>query len=238
MPHEESHTISRLARLARACPEHPWIESLPGLLTKNGESEALSDPALRLYLVLCLLAYAGAHVLVDRVGLEGILGVPPDKALSELEARGLIRVTERGQVLALAVHSWSGGPQHPAAVASVSAERSSALQERKQSRLCRTAGSYESRQKAENSTPAEQKRGTKSSDQPAADWLEGFVDQLVRVLGAEDERSSYRSFCTQYPRQILEAALARVRATPKSQIRKSRGALFTYLVKTFSQTQQ
>ena len=59
--------------------------------------------------------------------------------------------------------------------------------------------------------------------------LEAFLDRLLDVLHAPDERASYRAFCRKYPRAVLEEALSRV-ASART-IRKSPGALFTYLVK-------
>ena len=69
-------------------------------------------------------------------------------------------------------------------------------------------------------------------------WLEGFVDMLVTNFDCGQERDSYRSFCRKYPREILESAYVRVRETPKDQIRRSPGAYFIFLVKTFSQDQK
>lgn len=69
-------------------------------------------------------------------------------------------------------------------------------------------------------------------------WLDRFVDRLVEFLDARSERDAYRAFCRRYPTAVLEEAFRRVVETPADRIRKSKGALFTFLVKSLSRDRQ
>ena len=205
------------------------------------------QPLVPLYLSLCLLAYPrSGTVLVDKAGLATVLSLDPstlDRQLKQLERAKWVHVRTQGLYLALSIRSWPGkqppeslptltpkGGEWPAFPPSTTPPLSASAEYKKQNRSAET--------ESKGNLEAEQSLGDGKGSLRGKEegWLEPFLDRLVRTVGLPEERSSYRSFCRRYPRPLLETALDRVRQTPKSRIRKSRGALFTYLVKTFDQT--
>lgn len=63
-------------------------------------------------------------------------------------------------------------------------------------------------------------------DELAAEVAAAFKDQRRLVL--------YRSLCNAYDEQSIRRALATVQAVPEERIRKSRPALFVYLLKHYA----
>jgi hypothetical protein len=64
--------------------------------------------------------------------------------------------------------------------------------------------------------------------------LVGFLRELGKLIDAPDQLAGLKTFCERYDPSILNAALERLRRTPRDRIRKSPAALFTYLVKTLN----
>ena len=56
---------------------------------------------------------------------------------------------------------------------------------------------------------------------------------IARALNDEANLGLYLNYCKKYPERIVVKAFITVRRTPDEKIKKSRGALFTYLVKQF-----
>lgn len=58
------------------------------------------------------------------------------------------------------------------------------------------------------------------------------------AVGLEDQRnfSRYLTYADQYPEQVLRQLLAQARAVPPAKIKRSRAALFTYLLKHHAET--
>jgi biotin operon repressor len=54
---------------------------------------------------------------------------------------------------------------------------------------------------------------------------------IAQNLASQDRIQLYRSFARRYPESFLREVLSQVRQTPDRQIKKSRAALFAYLVK-------
>lgn len=54
---------------------------------------------------------------------------------------------------------------------------------------------------------------------------------LARELGDEENLACYVALTSRYSRDYLEDTLAQVKSVPEEQIRKSRGALYVYLLK-------
>ena len=77
---------------------------------------------------------------------------------------------------------------------------------------------------------------------PDEDYENGYheltPEELTKRLGNGDGLSFYRSLCDRYPQDILCRALSEVEAIPAERIKKSRGALFTYLVKKYAQEEK
>ena len=60
-----------------------------------------------------------------------------------------------------------------------------------------------------------------------------LVDEVARVVGGDD-RDEIRQLVAAFPRLVVLRALVRVRTTPVHAIRKSKFALFRYLLTTFA----
>lgn len=58
-----------------------------------------------------------------------------------------------------------------------------------------------------------------------------LASDIAQVLGSHDRIDLYRSFARRYPEPFLREILSQVKQTPDGQIKKSRAALFAYLVK-------
>jgi hypothetical protein len=59
--------------------------------------------------------------------------------------------------------------------------------------------------------------------------------ELADALNDMDSLQAYIGFTQKYSESFLRKVLAKVLSIPESKIRKSRGALFTYLVKQHAQ---
>ncbi len=59
--------------------------------------------------------------------------------------------------------------------------------------------------------------------------------ELAKRIGNGESLSYYRSVCERYPQEVIARALSDAEATPPERIRKSKGALFTFLVKKYDQ---
>jgi hypothetical protein len=55
--------------------------------------------------------------------------------------------------------------------------------------------------------------------------------EIAKVLGDPDSLYHYIQICQKYPERLIRQILDEVLAVPACRIRKSRGALFTFLVK-------
>ncbi len=58
-----------------------------------------------------------------------------------------------------------------------------------------------------------------------------LASDIAQTLGSHDLIHVYRSFARRYPESFLREVLSQVKQTPDRQIKKSRAALFDYLVK-------
>ena len=67
---------------------------------------------------------------------------------------------------------------------------------------------------------------------PALDpHKELLAEELAGELGEEESVELFRSYAERYSEEFLRRVLAEVLAVPPEKIKKSRGALFTYLIK-------
>jgi hypothetical protein len=62
-----------------------------------------------------------------------------------------------------------------------------------------------------------------------------FAQEIASSLGDPGSAELYHSFARTYPEHLLRTILAEVLSVPLMKIRKSRGALFTYLVHKYGQ---
>jgi hypothetical protein len=60
---------------------------------------------------------------------------------------------------------------------------------------------------------------------------EKLAREIADALGDIEALSIYEGFAHKYKEEFLRRILQRVLAVPEDQIRKTRGALFTYLIK-------
>lgn len=243
MTHKTSPLIARIRRATTPCRDHRWIEGIGRLLTEREETSPSLGDRWPLLLTLLLLANArSGRVLVSKLQLSEFLHVGANVIntwLSDLEKRELLRVEVRGYYLVLWIRLWSERtPAEPSedptgtTLQSQSDVRisSTALQSAKD----QSGKTAEAELQAGGKRPREGEPHVEGGTDPKDESLDRFVDRLVRALGAQDERRAYRTFCARYSRPILEAALRRVEEIPENRIRRSRGALFTYLVKSFA----
>lgn len=75
---------------------------------------------------------------------------------------------------------------------------------------------------------------SKQSEDGGAGEGETLLDEALTALGGSD-RAEIERLLARYPEEVARRALIRVRNTPESRIRKSREALFRYLLTRFSQ---
>lgn len=64
---------------------------------------------------------------------------------------------------------------------------------------------------------------------------EALAMELAETLGEPDSIEVFRVQAFTYPEALLRKALTEVLAVPQEKIKKSRGALFTYLVRKYAQ---
>jgi hypothetical protein len=60
-------------------------------------------------------------------------------------------------------------------------------------------------------------------------------EELEKRIGNGESLPYYRSVCRRYSKDVIAQALSDVEATPSERIRKSKGALFTFLVKKYAE---
>jgi DNA replicative helicase MCM subunit Mcm2 (Cdc46/Mcm family) len=61
-----------------------------------------------------------------------------------------------------------------------------------------------------------------------------LASELAEALDDRESLSLYVSYARTYPAPLLKRALAEALSVPVEKIRKSRGALFTYLVRKYA----
>jgi len=245
-PVHHNQIRERVLGRAAACNDHRWVPVLARAVTQPG---VVATDVLPLLLILCLLAgKRDGRVLAMREQLATLLAVDENalsRRLERLHEGGLVHLGVRGPYLVLHVRMWPGRTWRTektpleteqsspsAAEQSSTAEQSeapaSAENKNKQNAaLLRTA-------KGIHSNAEQSSRGETNASLQEGPWLDGFVDRLVDLLDARSERGNYRAFCRKHAPAVLEEAFRRVVETPPGQIRKSKGALFTFLVKSMS----
>lgn len=176
--------------------------------------------AVWLYLVLVLAANDRGLVIRTRDQLAGSLAAAEgeiDTWLSHLSTCGLIKIKSPPPYLVISLRFWSGSaPQLAFESGAGSGESSPAMEEVPVS----------------SKLPAAE-QGKKSGDGGTGEG-EALLAEARAVLGETDTAEVPRMLDS-YPRPIVRRALQRVRATPEMQIRKSRVALFRFLLTKFSE---
>jgi hypothetical protein len=63
---------------------------------------------------------------------------------------------------------------------------------------------------------------------------EHLAQMIANAFQDRDQLPMYVRYCTKYPPAVIERAFADARSVPEAQIRKSRAAIFFFLVKTYA----
>ena len=63
---------------------------------------------------------------------------------------------------------------------------------------------------------------------------EYLAQMIAEAFNDRDKLSMYLVYCKKYPSYIIERAYADARAVPAEQIKKSRAAIFFFLIKTYA----
>lgn len=71
--------------------------------------------------------------------------------------------------------------------------------------------------------------------QPFVSEFEKEANEVASQLDDTDNAAAYIHLFNKYPRDIIDKALKAVKSLPDEKIKKSRGALFTFLVKKYAQ---
>jgi len=79
------------------------------------------------------------------------------------------------------------------------------------------------------------KTGTVSKQFRPKSKKEQLAWDIARILDDEKNLGLYISYCRKYPEQIIWRAFGETKECSADKIKKSRGALFTYLVKKYSE---
>jgi len=175
-----------------------------------------------LYLALLSAASDRGVVIRTRKHLATMLGVSEPTLevwLSRFANAGLIAIKSPSPYLIIILRFWSGSATSESANPSETASKSDFPQEE----VPVSSNSYS------NSNALSSNAGDRGQGEGAtlADAVRSFLPELET---AEIER-----ILTQYPRGVIRKALDRVANTPPGRIRKSKTALFRYLLAKFSQ---
>ncbi len=200
----------------------PARELLAAPFKEAGSVERIG-PALWLYVWLALKTNASGHICRTLDSLAKDLDVSHDQVkvwLARLVHVGLVSVQVPAPYLVIKLKFWSGVEQQ----STVSSEQNSASHKEvpvSSSKLQLAA--------------AEQKNKQASSREDGGAGEGGeLLAEVLRVLG-ETDPTDFRELVEKHPHPIVLKALLRVKTTPPEQIRKSKAALFRFLVNKFSQ---
>ena len=193
--------------------------ALEAALRGNGPIKNLGL-AVWLYLMLVLAANDRGLVIRTRDQLAGGLSAAEgeiDTWLSQLSGSGLIKIKSPPPYLVISLRFWSGSAPQPAFESGAdSGESGHAMEDVPVS----------------SKLPAAE-QGKKSGDGGTGEG-EALLAEARAVLG-ETDTAELPGMLDSYPRPIVRRALQRVGATPERQIRKSRVALFRFLLTKFSE---
>ena len=173
--------------------------------------------AVWLYLWLLANASMSGHVCRTAGPIARELNVSEatiENWLARLEKARLVRIQSRPPYLVLKLAFWSG-------VAPKSAE---------------TALPHKGVPVSSSSSKQQQKKNMQASSSEEEGGLgegEALIARLLRSLGQE-HAAEVHELVRRHPEAMIEKALGRVQRTPPSHIRKSKLALFRYLVNRFT----
>jgi hypothetical protein len=191
-------------------------------IPREAVAPALSRPdigrALPLYLDLLVHALAGGTVIRTRERLAEDLAVSEadiDDLLGRLERAGLIELRSPAPFLAIRLRFWPGRRPRPRPLPPADAL----------SLVEVPVGSSSKQQHA----AAFKQFGDRGPGEGVP-----LATEAAGVLGVAAENAELAALLSAFPEPLIRRALTRVRATPMREIRKSRLALFRYLLAKLS----
>ncbi len=190
-------------------------QSLDILLTPLLDAKQPIDAeALRLYVLLVATANNRGLVVRSRARLAQRLGIAEaaiDRALSALVQASLVRILSPSPYLAIALRFW------PSKQAQAEISKNAAA-----------AGSST----AEAAASVDKQAASKQGDEGLGEG--GSLATELRMVLGEEDAAALEPILVDVPGSVVRQALARVKATPAHQIKKSRTALFRFLLKTLT----
>lgn len=79
---------------------------------------------------------------------------------------------------------------------------------------------------------------TDSGEERKVHDVSGLAHEIALALEEPDSQTYFEEMCRRYPDRIIQKSLEKARAVPMEKIKKSRGALFAYLVKKYAREEQ
>lgn len=176
--------------------------------------------ALWLYVHLVSITNSSGHVCRTLDSLAKDLGVRPGQAevwLARLIHAGLVSVHVPAPYLVIKLRFWPGsdGSMAPPA-GKISGD-----------------GGDSHKDVPVSSSKLQAAASSKTEDGGAGEGGDALLAEVLRVLGGTDA-TEFRDLLAQFPKAVVLKALLRVKTTPPSEIRKSKAALFRYLLAKFA----
>ena len=189
------------------------LERVVGI--ENGVSKL--GRALWLYVILIIRAGDRGRVIRTTPHLAKDIGVSEDTLvtwLNRLRDAGLVEVQSPPPYLVTKLRFWPGRSSSRADMGPASSSKSALRQ---------------------GYVPVSSSKAAAAAKREDGGVGEGetLLDQTIETLGSAD-REEIRALIENYPSELTRRALARVQNTPDAQIRKSREALFRYLLDRLS----
>ena len=194
------------------------VRSLAAPLSVSGFREEVGD-AIWLYLYLVVSANHGGIVLrqLDRLANDLLVEASEVKSwLSRLQRTRLVDLESPAPYLAIKLRSWSGDDSP-----------------RTQKRLENPSKQIVPLGVPVGSSSAAAAAASSNAENGGLGEGEGLLQRVLSVLGETDE-VEFRDLLKQHPTERIHQALIRVQATPPEQIRKSKAALFRFLLNKLS----
>ena len=177
--------------------------------------------AIWLYVHLVAIANSSGHICRSLDSLAADLGVSPGQVetwLARLVHAEAVSVHVPAPYLVIKLRFWSTAEEKSTDNASQNSDSHREVPVNSKLQLAA----------AENN-----KQASSSEDGGSGEGGTELVAEVLRVLG-ETDAGEFRELIEQLPRPVVLKALLRVKSTPADQIRKSKAALFRYLLNKFS----
>jgi hypothetical protein len=191
--------------------------------------------ATRLYLALVLAANGSGLTVRSRDWLAKDLSVAEatiDEWVKRLVAAKLVRVLSPAPFLAIALVSWPGAIDRHAENPLENASKKASSHREVPVSSSKQAGRAEAAAAAAVNISSSRGRASKAGEGSPREGVP-TEDEIREALAAPD--LDVKALLAGAPKHAVRKALDRVRETPSSRIRKSKAALFRYLLAKFSE---